>query len=85
MPDVVCAFASPLTPAESMTRPEGMSMNRDTYGGAVHGLGKRGTGVRMADHGCAGEEPEGLAQNLPRKFCDIARRRTLARGFAEPR
>jgi hypothetical protein len=39
-------------------------MNRDTSGGAVHGLGKRGTGVSMADHGCAGEEPEGLAQNL---------------------
>jgi len=46
-------------------------MNRDTSGGAVHGLGKRGTGVSMVDHpdhacGCrdAGEEPEGLAQNL---------------------
>ena len=79
------ALASPETLAESMTRPEDMSMNRDTYGGAVHGLGKRGMTVSMADHGCAGGEPEGLAQKLPRKFCDIARRRTLARGFAEPR
>lgn len=57
-------MASPETFAESMTRPEGMSMNRDTYGGAVHGLGKRGMTVSMAEHGCAGEEPEGLAQNL---------------------
>ncbi len=36
-------------------------MNRDTSGGAVHGLGKRGMDVSMSDHGCAGEEPEGLA------------------------
>jgi hypothetical protein len=30
-------------------------MNRDTSGGAVHGLGKRGTGVGIADHGRAGD------------------------------
>ena len=28
-----------------------------------------------------GEEPEGLAQNLPRKFCDIARRRMAAQAL----
>ena len=30
-------------------------MNRDTFGGAVHGLVKRGTGVGIADHGRAGD------------------------------
>lgn len=30
-------------------------MNRDTFGGAVHGLGKRGTGGGIADHGRAGD------------------------------
>ena len=30
-------------------------MNRDTSGGAVHGLGKRGTGVDMAQDGRAGD------------------------------
>ena len=34
----------------------------------------------MTNHVCAGDEPEGLAQNLASsKFCDIGRRRTLAR------
>jgi len=40
-------------------------MNCDTFGGAVHGLGKRGTGVDIADHGRAGDEPEPLAHKLP--------------------
>jgi len=30
-------------------------MNRDTYGGAVHGLGKRGRNVGTVNHGCAGD------------------------------
>ena len=51
--------------AVCMTEPgcawEGVSMNCDTFGGAVHGLGKRGTGVDIADHGRAGDEPEPLA------------------------
>ena len=34
----------------------------------------------MTNHVRAGDEPEGLAQNLASsKFCDIGRRRTLAR------
>jgi len=32
---------------------EGVSMNRDTYGGAVHGLGKRGRNGGTVNHGCA--------------------------------
>jgi len=40
-------------------------MNRDSSAGAVHGLGKRGTGVGIANHGRAGDEPEPLAQKLP--------------------
>jgi len=55
-------------------------MKRDTSGGAFHGLGKRGRCVCTINAGCAGEEPQGLAQNLASsKFCDIGRRRTLAR------
>jgi len=34
---------------------EGLSMNRDSSAGAVHGLGKRGRTVGMTDHGCAGD------------------------------
>jgi len=33
---------------------EGVSMNRDSSAGAVHGLGKRGTSVGIANHGRAG-------------------------------
>jgi len=40
-------------------------MNRDTYGGADHGLGKRGRNVGTVNHGCAGDEPEPLAHKLP--------------------
>ena len=56
-----------MTFAESMTRPEGMSMNRDTSGGAVHGLGKRGTGIGIADHGRAGDsrQDDSFAGGLP--------------------
>jgi hypothetical protein len=46
-------------------------MNRDTSGGAVHGLGKRGTGVSMADHGCAGEEPGAWRRTWLRKFWQL--------------
>jgi len=46
---------------------EGMSMNRDTSGGAVHGLEKRGTGVGIADHGRAGDsrQDDSFAGGLP--------------------
>ena len=46
---------------------EGLSMNRDTFGGAVHGLGKRGTGVGIADHGRAGDsrQDDSSAGGLP--------------------
>jgi hypothetical protein len=55
----------------------------DSSAGALDGLGKRGTSVGIANHGRAGDEPEGLAQNLASsKFCDIGRRRTLARDGA---
>ena len=55
------------------------SMKRDSFAGAFHGLGKRGRSVGIVNHGCADEEPEGLAQNLASsKFCDIGRKRTLA-------
>jgi len=40
-------------------------MKRDTSGGALHGLGKRGTSVGIANHGRADEEPEPLAHKLP--------------------
>ena len=40
-------------------------MNRDTYGGAVHGLVKRGRNVGTENHGRAGDEPESLAHKLP--------------------
>jgi len=37
----------------------------------------------MTNHVRAGDEPEGLAQNLASsKFCDIGRKRTLARDQA---
>ena len=39
-------------------------MNRDTSGGAVHGLVKRGVNVGFVNHGCAREEPEPLAHRL---------------------
>ena len=43
----------------SMTDPgcawEGVSMNRDSSAGAVHGLGKRGMSVGIANHGRAGD------------------------------
>ena len=59
------------------------SMKRDSFAGAFHGLGKRGRGVCTINADCAGEELEGLAQNLASsKFCDIGRRRTLARDRA---
>jgi len=56
---------------------EGVSMNRDTSGGAVHGLGKRGTGVDIANHGCADEEPEPLAHKLPTSATTFALPATL--------
>lgn len=74
-----CAFASPLTLAESMTRPEGMRMNRDTYGGAVHGLGKRGMGVRMADHGCA-DVCTGICRAAKRRGAAVALRAMAGQG-----
>jgi len=56
------------------------SMKRDSFAGAFHGLVKRGMSVCTINAGCAGEELEGLAQNLASsKFCDIGRKRTLAR------
>ena len=55
----------------------------DSSAGALDGLGKRGTSVGIVNHGRAGDEPEGLAQNLASsKFCDIGRRRRIARGWA---
>ena len=39
-------------------------MNRDTFGGAVHGFGKRGRNVGIVNHGRAGDEPEPLAHRL---------------------
>ena len=55
----------------------------DSSAGALDGLGKRGTSVGIVNHGRADDEPEGLAQNLASsKFCDIGRRRTLARDGA---
>ena len=44
---------------------KGLSMNRDTSGGAVHGLGKRERSVGTVNHGRAGDEPEPLAHKLP--------------------
>ena len=56
------------------------SMKRDSFAGAFHGLVKRERSVCTINAGCAGEELEGLAQNLASsKFCDIGRKRTLAR------
>ena len=40
-------------------------MKRDTSGGALHGLGKRGTSVGIVNHCRADEEPEPLAHKLP--------------------
>ena len=40
-------------------------MKRDSSAGAFHGLGKRGMGVGIANHGRADEEPEPLAHKLP--------------------
>jgi len=42
-------------------------MNRDTFGGAVHGLGKRGTTVGIVDHGRAGDsrQDDSFAGGLP--------------------
>ncbi len=58
---------------------EGVSMNRDSSAGAVHGLGKRGTGVDIADHGRAGDEPEPLAHKLPTWATTFAFSATLSR------
>ncbi len=46
---------------------EGLSMNRDTFGGAVHGLGKRGTDVGIVDHCRAGDswQDDSFAGGLP--------------------
>ena len=39
-------------------------MNRDTFGGAVHGLRKRGTSVVMTDHGSRGHGRAALAARI---------------------
>ncbi len=52
---------------EGKDGPEGMSMNRDTFGGAVHGLGKRARSVDIVNHGCAGDsrQDDSFAGGLP--------------------
>ena len=52
-------------------------MKRDTSGGALHGLGERGTGVDIANQGCADEEPEPLAHKLPTSATTFALLATL--------
>jgi hypothetical protein len=49
-------------------------MNRDSFAGAVHGFVKRGTGVGIVNHCCAGDEPEPLAHKLPTSMmtCDLS-------------
>jgi len=46
---------------------EGVSMNRDSSAGAVHGLGKRGRNVDIVDHGRAGDsrQDDSFAGGLP--------------------